>query len=104
VLVVATLISVWVLGVNFCDGVEWLMNVSQVVDDETESEGVLVLSVAEVVGNLLNVVAVALGDCALEEANEVVQALDNVIRLNVKVVVLNVTTLIKVGHIDEMPG
>ena len=45
------------------------MNVSQVVYDETESKGLLILVVAEVAGNLIDVVAVTCGDCTLEESS-----------------------------------
>ena len=82
---------------------KWLVNVSHVVDDQTESKGLLIFEVAEVAGNLVDVVAVTCGDCTLKESSKVIQALDNVIGRLCEVVVINVTTLIKVWKVDIMP-
>ena len=103
VLVIATSITLWVGAVDLRDGMERLMDVSNVVDDQTEGEGFLILSVAEVVSNLLDVVAVILCDSALEEANQVSQGIDHVILRWSEVIVIEGATLVKVWLVYEMP-
>lgn len=88
VLLIATSVTSWVGRVDLSDGVEWLMDVSNVVNHKTESKGQLVLLVAEVAGNLVDIVALTLSNFALEEASQVIESTDNIVVWLSEVVVI----------------
>lgn len=56
-LVIATSVALWVGRVDFGNSVLWLMEVSDVVNDQSQGERLLVCLVTEVASNLANVIA-----------------------------------------------
>lgn len=54
-LLITTSVTLGVLAIDFGGGVERLMKIANVVDDEAESEGLLVVLVAEPLLDLLDV-------------------------------------------------
>ena len=79
------------------------MDVSNIVDHETKSKGELVLLIAEVASNLVDIVALALSHFALEEASQVSKSLDYIVVWLVKVIIIERTTFIEIRNVDEVP-
>ena len=80
------------------------MNVTNVVDDEAEGEGQLVILVAEPLLDLIEVWRGAGHLFAFKEGNEISQSIDDVDIAHVEVgVVLDRAAVGEVGLVDEVP-
>ena len=80
------------------------MDVTNVMDDQTESERFLVLLIAEVLGHLGEVVAAADTGGSLKETSEVSKGANNIVIWLNEIIVIKRATLVKVWKIDEMPS
>jgi hypothetical protein len=105
VLGVASLVALGVLGVDLGHGVEGLMDVANVVDDQSQGEGLLVGRIAELVSDSLQVGGVLDFGGSLKEANQVSEGADdvNVWHDEVGEVLSRGAILIEVGDVDEVP-
>ena len=103
-LTVATAVTLGEGVVDSRDGVKRLMEVSNVVDDQTEGKGLLVVDIIERVSDLVDVGAVGVDLLSLEESNQVVHGLDDVdISHHVIGVVSDGFALVEERLINEMP-
>jgi hypothetical protein len=78
ILAVTTSVTGWVGGVHFGLSVEWLVDVTNVMDNQAESEGKLVSWVWEGFSNLLVVSGAGVVSSVGEHANESVHGIDKV--------------------------
>lgn len=101
-LLIATTITLWVLIVDLSRGVEWLVQVADVVNDEAEGEGPLIGLLGEAVRNLLDIGA-SFRALTLQERCEVGKGAKHVRIGLLEVIVIKVTTFIQVRLIDEVP-
>lgn len=103
-LTVATTITLGVLGVDLRDSVKGLVDVANVVDDETEGKRALVILISEGVLDLRHVGAVGRNVFALEEGGQVGKGIEHIDIAHFEVgVVRDITTVSQVWLVDEMP-
>ena len=103
-LLVATSVALGVLAIDFGCGVEWLMKVADVVDQEAESEGLLVVLVAEPLLDLFDIGGGARHGITLQEGSEIGECVHDIDigRLKAEVIERGVW-LVKIRLIDEVP-
>jgi len=105
VLLVTTGITRGVGWVNFRDGVKGLMNITNVVDDQAESERSGISLDWEVLDDLLVVVAgLVVSTTVWEPLGQVSEGWNNFVHVGLEGEVRERTTLIKVGLVNEVPS
>ena len=67
VLEVSTSIAFRVSVVDEGGGVEWLMNITKVVDDQADGHRLLIFLIGELIGDLRSIVGLRGADLSLEE-------------------------------------
>lgn len=82
---------------------KWLMNVSNIVDNEAQGKGKLIRGVGECGGNLLIVGGALIVSGVGQHANESVHSLYEVSRGSFKGVVRWTSTLVVVGNVNKVP-
>ena len=82
---------------------KWLMNVSNIVDNEAQGKGKLIRGVGECSGNLLIVGGALIVSGVGQHANESVHSLYEVSRGSLKGVVRGTSTLVVVGNVNKVP-
>lgn len=101
---VATLVTSWVLTVDESNRMEWLVNITNVVNDHAQNKRLLIISVRELLGNLGHVFAVFNRDFTLEEGSQVSKSTNDIVVWHLEVwVVRSITTFIVVWKVDEVP-
>jgi hypothetical protein len=101
---VATAVASWVLIVDLGGSMERLVNVSNVVDDQAESERLLVFLIAEGISDLLVVGGRLVVTSVHQEVGQSRESLHNVSGLDFEVrVVRDRATIIQVRSVDEVP-
>jgi hypothetical protein len=83
---------------------QWLMDVTNVVNHKAKCERELVSWVGELSGNLLIIGGALIVAGVREHASERVQCLDDVGRCHFESVVRRLTTLTVVRDVDEVPA
>ena len=103
-LLVATSVALRILAIDFGGGVERLMKIANVVDDETESEGLLVVLVAEPLLDLFDVGRGARYGITLQEGSEIGECVHDIDigRLKAEVIERGVW-LVQIRLINEVP-
>ena len=90
--------------VDFGDGMQWLMNVTSIVDDHSKDERASVFVIGEVEGDAGNVLRRIRVFIAFKERGEIGQSMGDVNICLVEVEVIEGgALLVKVGLINEMP-
>ena len=101
---VTTAVASWEFIIDFRSRVQRLMNITNEVDDQAESEGLLVFLVLKVISDLLVVGGRLVITGVHKEVGESSQGLnDVVIWLAPSGVVIKSVSLVKVGKVDEVP-
>ena len=104
-LVIATAVTGGVVVIDLSNGVERLVSVTDVVDDQTEGERYLIDLIAEPILDLL-IVGVVRGDASgvtLYNQDTGCQSFNEIDLTVCEVIIADITTLVKVGLIDEVP-
>ena len=104
VLVIASLITLGVLLVNSRGSVERLMDVTGVVDDETQSEGLGIGLEGEVLLDLLVVVAGLVIASVLQPVGQVFKSAHNVVSVHLEIEVREVTSFDQERLVNEVPA
>lgn len=99
---VTTSVARWVIVVNFTGGVERLMNITNVVNHKSESEGSGILVVGEVVLDVVGVVV--LGVTISQVGGKVSDSINDFVFFNDETEVTEGATLVEVWLIDEVPS
>ena len=102
---ISTLVTLWEIMINLRYSVQWLMNISVVVDNEPESEWLLLLFILEVFLNCLNISCAFSRFISFQESGKSIQSIGNFSwgGLEVWEVFLR-STLIVIRLVDEMPA
>lgn len=100
---VASAVACRVGGIHLGRRVQWLVHVTDVVDDHAQRKRLLIVLVAELLSDLLRVRVVVRTDLALQELGQCAQSLNHVNIWLIEVVVGELTTLVKIGDVDEVP-
>ena len=102
---ISTLITFWEIMINLRYCVQWLMNISVVVDNESESEWLLFLLILEVFLNCLNISCAFGRFISFQESGKSIQSIGNFSWgwLEAWEVFLR-STLIVIRLVDEMPA
>lgn len=99
---VTTAVTRWELGVDLSGSVEWLMDVTNVVDNKSEGEGASVVLVGEVSVDLVIVVGALV--TILQVGCQVSDGIRNEVIIHIEGVVIKRTTFIKIWLVNEMPS
>lgn len=101
---VTTTVTSGELAVDLSGSVERLMKITDIVDNETESEGATIFLVAEFVVDCLVVVVVSVVTVVLEPGGQVGDSISDIVFILLEIEVIKRTTLVKVWLVDKMPS
>lgn len=102
---IATAVTTGVGAVNFGNSVEGLMDVTNVVDNQAESDGASIGLIGEVMLDLLVVVAVLVSGAVVgEPCGEVLESVKDFILIFNEGEVGKAATLVEVGLVNEVPS
>ena len=103
---VSTSIAFRVSVVDEGGGVEWLMNITKVVDDQADGHRLLIFLIGELISDLRSIVGLRGADLSLEELREVSQSLHYILvvrEFELREVIGSGTFFVIIRCIDEMP-
>ena len=103
-LIISTMVTLWVLVINLCRTVKWLVNVAHVVDDHAESKRSLISYIGEELSNLSHVCGLLGVSIAFEERGQISESIDHVDRVLDEVkVVESCAWFVEIRLVDEVP-